>query len=99
MLHGEAIAAGMILEGYLSHELRGLSRLDVDDIKNGFLTHFDRVEFTSEDIDAILQLLKYDKKNSHGNVNFVLLQAIGDAVTDIKVPEELFPKAFAYYKE
>ena len=99
LLHGEAIAAGMILEGYLSHELRGLSRLDVDDIKNGFLTHFDRVEFTSEDIDAILQLLKYDKKNSHGNVNFVLLQAIGDAVTDIKVPEELFPKAFAYYKE
>lgn len=99
LLHGEAIAAGMILEGYLSHELRGLSRLDVDDIKNGFLAHFDRVEFTSEDIDAILQLLKYDKKNSHGNVNFVLLQAIGDAVTDIKVPEELFPKAFAYYRE
>jgi 3-dehydroquinate synthase len=99
LLHGEAIAAGMILEGYLSHELRGLSRLDVNDIKNGFLAHFNRVEFTSEDIDAILQLLKYDKKNSHGNVNFVLLQAIGDAVTDIKVPEELFPKAFAYYKE
>ena len=99
LLHGEAIAAGMILEGYLSHELRGLSRLDVDDIKNGFLAHFNRVEFTSEDTDAILQLLKYDKKNSHGNVNFVLLQAIGDAVTDIKVPEELFPKAFAYYKE
>ena len=64
-----------------------------------FLTYFDKVEFTEDDIDAILQLLKYDKKNSHGNVNFVLLQDIGNAVTDIKIPEELFSKAFAYYKE
>ncbi|MEC8831160.1 MAG: 3-dehydroquinate synthase, partial [Bacteroidota bacterium] len=99
LLHGEAIAAGMILEGYLSHELRGLSKLSLDEIKSTFLTHFDKVEFTEDDIDAILQLLKYDKKNSHGNVNFVLLQAIGEAVTDIKIPEELFQKAFAYYKE
>lgn len=99
LLHGEAIAAGMILEGYLSHELRGLSRLALDDIKAGFSQHFNRIEFTENDIDAILQLLKYDKKNSHGNVNFVLLQAIGEAVTDVKVPEELFQKAFAYYSE
>ncbi|WP_437395530.1 3-dehydroquinate synthase [Flagellimonas lutimaris] len=99
LLHGEAIAVGMILEGYLSHELRGLSKLALDDIKKAFLTHFDKVDFHDDDIDAILQLLKYDKKNSHGNVNFVLLQSIGEAVTDIKIPEELFHKAFAYYKE
>ena len=60
---------------------------------------FDKVDFTEDDIDSILQLLKYDKKNSHGNVNFVLLQAIGEAVIDIEVPEELLQKAFAYYKE
>jgi 3-dehydroquinate synthase len=99
LLHGEAIAAGMILEGYLSHELRGLSKLALDEIKSVFLTYFDKVEFTDSDIDTILQLLKYDKKNSHGHVNFVLLQDIGNAVTDIKIPEELFSKAFAYYKE
>lgn len=99
LLHGEAIAVGMILEGYLSHELRGLSKLSLDEIKKGFLKYFEKVDFTEDDIDTILQLLKYDKKNSHGNVNFVLLQAIGEAVTDIKIPEELFQKAFAYYKE
>lgn len=99
LLHGEAIAAGMILEGYLSHELRGLSKLAVNEIKKGFSKYFDKVDFTPDDINSILQLLKYDKKNSHGNVNFVLLQAIGNAVTDIKIPEELFHKAFAYYKE
>ncbi|WP_421802797.1 3-dehydroquinate synthase [Flagellimonas sp.] len=99
LLHGEAIAIGMILEGYLSHELRGLSKLSLDEIKKSFLRFFDKVDFTEDDIDSILQLLKYDKKNSHGNVNFVLLQAIGEAVIDIEVPEELFQKAFAYYKE
>ncbi|MEX0316174.1 MAG: 3-dehydroquinate synthase [Allomuricauda sp.] len=99
LLHGEAIAVGMILEGYLSHELKGLSKLSVQEIKKTFLEHFDRVEFNEEDIEAILQLLIYDKKNSHGEVNFVLLQAIGSAVTDIRVPENLFQKAFAYYKE
>ncbi|WP_420322477.1 3-dehydroquinate synthase [Flagellimonas sp.] len=99
LLHGEAIAVGMILEGYLSHELKGLSKLSLQEIKDTFLTHFDRVDFTQADIEAILRLLIYDKKNSHGEVNFVLLQAIGNAVTDVKVPENLFEKAFAYYKE
>jgi len=99
LLHGEAIAAGMILEAYLSHEMRGLSKLSVDEIKKGFLKYFDKVSFTKDDIDVILQLLKYDKKNSYGNVNFVLLQEIGNAVTDIRIPEELFQKAFAYYME
>ncbi|KQC29179.1 3-dehydroquinate synthase [Flagellimonas eckloniae] len=99
LLHGEAIAVGMILEGFLSHELKGLSKLSLQEIKDTFLTHFERVDFNAEDIKAIITLLKYDKKNSHGDVNFVLLQAIGKAVTDVKVPVDLFHKAFAYYKE
>ncbi|WP_375324405.1 3-dehydroquinate synthase [Flagellimonas sp. GZD32] len=99
LLHGEAIAIGMILEGYLSHELTGLSKLALDDIKQTFLKHFDKVVFNENDIENILKLLKYDKKNSHGDINFVLLHSIGKAVTDIKVPENLFDKAFAYYKE
>ncbi|MEP4946098.1 MAG: 3-dehydroquinate synthase [Flavobacteriaceae bacterium] len=99
LLHGEAIAIGMILEGYLSHELKGLSKLSLQEIKDTFLHHFEPVDFSAEDVKAIVNLLKYDKKNSHGDVNFVLLQTIGVAVTDIKVPVNLFDKAFAYYKE
>lgn len=99
LLHGEAIAIGMILEGYLSHELKGLSKLSLQEIKTSFLAHFKPVKFSPEDIDTIVELLKYDKKNSHGDVNFVLLQTIGKAVADVKVPEHLFAKAFAYYEE
>lgn len=99
LLHGEAIAIGMILEGYLSHELTGLSKLERDEIKKVMLTHFNKISFEPVDIEIILDLLQHDKKNEHGNINFVLLREIGDAAIDIKVPFALFAKAFAYYKE
>lgn len=99
LLHGEAIAIGMILEAYLSHQLKGLPQQALQEIKETFLHHFKRVDLTKKDIDGILQLLKHDKKNSYGNINFVLLQVIGKAVVDVKVPEILFHTAFAYYKE
>ncbi|MEP2238699.1 MAG: 3-dehydroquinate synthase, partial [Maribacter sp.] len=77
LLHGEAIAVGMILEGFLSHKLLGLSKQSLDDIKSTFLDKYDKVEFSNNDIESILKLMKYDKKNSHGKVNFVLLKTIG----------------------
>ncbi len=99
LLHGEAIAIGMILEGYLSHKLTGLSKMELDDIKQEFRKHFKKVNFTKKDIAIIIDLLKHDKKNTHGNINFVLLAELGQAVIDIKVPTHLFNEAFAYYKE
>ncbi|MDT0607473.1 3-dehydroquinate synthase [Croceitalea rosinachiae] len=99
LLHGEAIAIGMILEGYLSHQLTGMSRIELEEIKKVFLNNYDKVSFTQEDINIIIDLLKHDKKNSHGNINFVLLEEIGSAITDVKVPFNLFKEAFAYYIE
>lgn len=99
LLHGEAIAIGMILEGYLSHQLTGLPKTEMEDIKATFLQRYKKVAFSDNDIDAILNLLKFDKKNSHGNINFVLLKNIGEATYDITIPPELYRAAFAYYKE
>jgi len=99
LLHGEAIAIGMILEGYLSYKLTGLPKSELKDIKETFLSRYKKIEFTQEGIKSILKLLIFDKKNSHGNINFVLLKSIGEAVYDIKIKDELFSKAFSYYKE
>lgn len=99
LLHGEAIAIGMILEAYISHKLTGLPLTELEDIKTTFLKRYKKVNFSEKDIDAILSLLKFDKKNSHGNVNFVLLMAIGKTAIDIKVPTELLLESFTYYSE
>lgn len=99
LLHGEAIAIGMILEGYLSHKLTGLGMGALEDIKATFLGRYKKVNFEKRDIDTILSLLKFDKKNSHGNINFVLLKRIGEPAIDIKVAPDLLEQAFAYYAE
>lgn len=99
LLHGEAIAIGMILEAYLSHQLTGLSKLELDEIKSVFIRFFDHVNFETSDIEAIIELLKHDKKNAYGAVNFVLLQTIGTSVFDILVTENLIAQSFAYYSE
>ncbi len=99
LLHGEAIAAGMILEAFLSKELTGLSQSELEDIKSSFASRYPKVDFSGDDIYNIVDLMRFDKKNSHGNINFALLKSIGETVLDIQVPQELYAPAFAYYKE
>lgn len=99
LLHGEAIGIGMILEGYLSNKLTGLSLENLQDIKSTFLKQYPKIDFTETDIQNILELLKYDKKNAHGKINFVLLKDIGETQIDVNVEPQLFGEAFTYYKE
>ena len=98
LLHGEAIAIGMIMETYISAELLGFPKEDMDIIKQTFLNIFKKVSIETSDYDAIINLLKYDKKNEHGNVNFVLLDKIGVPRIDCLVDNDLLIKAFEYYK-
>ncbi len=97
LLHGEAIAIGMVLEGWLSHKLQGLPINDLTEIKQTFGSRYPKVEFTAADVDVILSLLKFDKKNAHGNINFVLLKGIGEPVIDVQIDENLMRDAFSYY--
>ncbi|MGB1268914.1 MAG: 3-dehydroquinate synthase [Flavobacteriaceae bacterium] len=97
LLHGEAVAIGMILACYISTKLTGLDTSTCNHIKSTILNLFERTHFTTEDITAIIELMKYDKKNSHGNVNFVLLNAIGKTVIDCKVSNNLIIESFTYY--
>ncbi|WP_417876017.1 3-dehydroquinate synthase [Winogradskyella sediminis] len=97
LLHGEAIAIGMILETYLSTKMCGLSQNHLETITNGILKTFSKVTITKADQEHIIELLKYDKKNSHGVVKFVLLEAIGKPKLDCVVSNALIFEAFNYY--
>ena len=97
LLHGEAIAIGMVLEAYLSIECCGLSPEEAKEIKIVFQQFYPQVEIKKEDVDAILALLRHDKKNKAGRINFVLLTKIGIPAIDVQVPQDLFQKAFDFY--
>ena len=97
LLHGEAIVIGMILACYISTELVGFPKETTLEIKNLFLSYYDKITIDKDDYPAIIELLKYDKKNNHGNINFVLLEAIGTCKIDCLVDNQLIIDAFKYY--
>ena len=44
-----------------------------------------------------MELLKHDKKNVNGQVNFVLLKDFEDYKLDCKVPEDLIKESMEFY--
>ncbi|MCB0447277.1 MAG: 3-dehydroquinate synthase [Gelidibacter sp.] len=97
LLHGEAIAIGMILECFISSELLQFSKIDLENITKVISNTYKKVTIDPSDYEAIIELLKYDKKNEHGNINFVLLESIGKPKIDCLVDNKLIVKAFEYY--
>ena len=98
LLHGEAIAVGMILESFLSKEKGLLSNNEYQEIKYIINDVFERVSFSNEAIQKIIELLDYDKKNEFGTIQFVLLQGIGKSIINQIIDNSLIYKAFDDYK-
>ncbi|MAL59847.1 MAG: 3-dehydroquinate synthase [Flavobacteriaceae bacterium] len=98
LLHGEAIAIGLILETYISSEMFGFSNEKLNEITNKLLAIFPKVSFNDYDIDEIIKLLIFDKKNTHGTIQFVLLTDIGKSKTNCVVSNDILKKAFKFYK-
>ncbi|HNP32297.1 MAG TPA: 3-dehydroquinate synthase [Flavobacterium sp.] len=98
LLHGEAIAAGMILESYISWQKNLLSEEEYLQIKNSINAVFDPIAFEENDIQPILDLLIHDKKNEHGKIQFALLNGIGNIKINQEAENELIIKSFADYK-
>ncbi len=97
LLHGEAIAIGMIMEAYMSSELLSLTKEDLESISKVILHTFPKVTIPSEDHQPIMDLLVHDKKNEQGNIYFVLLNTLGEAKYNCVVDDELILKSFEYY--
>ncbi len=98
LLHGEAIAVGMILESYISLHKGLISSEEYDQIKSTIKTIFDDIEFVENDIEPILELLIHDKKNEYGSIQFALIEGIGKIIINQSVENELILKAFNDYK-
>lgn len=98
LLHGEAIAVGLILATYISKEMFNFPAETLNDISTIILKHFTKQTFSENDIEAIINLLVFDKKNRNGQVLFVLLEDIGLPKTNCIVSKSLIYNAFDYYK-
>jgi len=99
LLHGEAIAIGMVLESYLSSILLGLNKQSLIQIKDVISSNFPKIKFNKRDIENIIILIQHDKKNIAGKVNFVLLKTIGEAKVNVVLDYKIIHKAFSFWEE
>jgi 3-dehydroquinate synthase len=97
LLHGEAIALGMICEGFLSFQKIGFSFDELNQLTKMMLKIYGKVEFSEEDINPILDLCLQDKKNEGSTLLFSLLNSIGDCDYNIPVNREEIREAILYY--
>ena len=99
LLHGEAIAVGMIAEAYLSQKLSGLSASALNTITQFLLFVFDKVTLPTEDLENIAKLCFQDKKNEGKVINCSLLRKIGDCDYNIPVSSEDIIESLNFYNK
>lgn len=97
LLHGEAIAVGMILESFISYKLDFISKESYAEIKYIITDVFEKIVFDEADIQNIMNLLIFDKKNEFGNVQYTLLNKIGESKINQIVDESFILLAFEDY--
>lgn len=77
LLHGYAVAHGMIREALLSQQFNQLSSSDLTDIQKTLTALYGSGPMMDMDADQLISLMRYDKKNEHNRINFTLLNRIG----------------------
>ncbi len=93
MLHGEAVAAGMMGAAHIAQKLDFMSKEDVRRQQKVIQEFGLPVSAPDIDAQAILDAIQLDKKVQQKEVRWVLLQGIGKTVITKEVPSEMVKEA------
>ncbi len=98
LLHGEAVALGMLGALWLSVSQCGLDEKMLQDIESQLPMLLSEVEISlsESDIEPILGYLVHDKKNKDEKPQFVLLEAVGKPVLEVTLPSVTVKEALEY---
>lgn len=99
VLHGYAVAWGLVCELYLSYIKIGfpkeLMRTVIQFIKENYGTF----SFTCKQYDQLYELMTHDKKNSNGIINFTLLKGVGDICLNQTADKDTLFEVFDFFRE
>ncbi len=98
LLHGEAVALGMLGALWLSVSQCGLDEKMLQDIESQLPMLLSETEtsLSESDIEPILGYLVHDKKNKGEKPQFVLLEAVGKPVWDVEIEPNLVEESLQY---
>lgn len=98
LLHGEAIAIGLICESFISMRQFGLDKNELKRLSTLVSWHFPHYRFKPKPGNELLALMCHDKKNaSSSQLNFSLIRKIGEPVYDKFPGEKLILESLHFY--
>ena len=99
ILHGYAVAYGLISELYLSTVKTGFPSDKMHQTVSFIKEHYGKMTITCDDYPTLLELMTHDKKNVAGTINFTLLGGIGDIRINQTATKEDIYEALDFYRE
>ncbi|MGN0282603.1 MAG: 3-dehydroquinate synthase [Prevotella sp.] len=99
ILHGYAVAYGIICELYLSARKVGFPTEKLHATVRYIKEHYGQMQITCDDYDELLELMTHDKKNVAGVINFTLLADVGDIRINQTATKEEILEALDFYRE
>ena len=91
-LHGEAVAAGMVMAAFLSQELGWLKPDEFDRTKQLIANANLPISPPDIPVDQFMGLMQSDKKSQRGRIHLILQKTIGDAILTSDYPEAALRK-------
>ena len=99
LLHGYAVAFGLIGELYMSARKAGFPTERLHQTARFIRENYAQTEFTCNDYPTLLNLMRHDKKNTSGVINFTLLHNIGDIRINQTATDEEICEALDFIRE
>lgn len=98
LIHGEAIAVGMICEAYISFKTNGLSEKELNEIVLIFGDNFAHYNLVADSYEELFTLMANDKKNEANKLGFALLNSIGGCDYNLFIGRDLIIESLDFYK-
>ena len=99
ILHGYAVAYGLVVELYLCCVKTGFPQDKMRQTVTFIKEHYGRMPITCDDYPQLIELMHHDKKNAGNDINFTLLSDIGDIRINQTASEEEIKEALDFYRE
>ena len=99
VLHGYAVAWGLVVELYLSCVKTGFPTDKMRQTVSFIREHYGRMAITCDDYPHLIELMHHDKKNTGNTINFTLLGGIGDIRINQTATEDEIREALDFYRE
>ena len=99
ILHGYAVAYGMIVELYLSHLKCNLPAETLNEYAYWLLDVYGKYQIEESQFETLYQFMTHDKKNEKGTVNFTLIPSVGKVSINQICDKDLIFEALRFFKQ